>query len=94
VVELGPGTGVFTRALLGRGVESRDLLLIERSPAFTLLLRRRFPSADVVCDRAEALERHASARLTNAPGAIVSGLPLLAMSAVPRSEFCARLAPS
>ncbi len=81
VIELGPGTGVFTRALLGRGVEPQHLLMIERSPAFTLLLRRRFPGADVICDRAETLERHASARLTDAPGAIVSGLPLLAMSA-------------
>lgn len=81
VMELGPGTGVFTHALLARGVEPRNLLMIERSPAFTLLLRRRFPDADVICDRAEALERHARARLTNAPGAIVSGLPLLAMSA-------------
>lgn len=55
--------------------------MIERSPAFTLLLRRRFPGADVVCDTAEALKRHALARLREAPGAIVSGLPLLAMSA-------------
>lgn len=81
VVELGPGTGAFTRALLGRGLEPQDLLMIEQSPAFTLLLRRRFPGAHVICDRAEALERHASARLTSAPGAVVSGLPILTMSA-------------
>ena len=80
VIELGPGTGVFTRALLGRGVEPQQLLMIEQSPAFTLLLRRRFPDADVVCARAEDLARHAHARLAEAPGAIVSGLPLLAMS--------------
>ena len=82
VIELGPGTGVFTCALLRRGVEPQDLLLIERSPAFTLLLRRRFPGIDVVCDRAEASTRHASVRLTVAPGVIVSGLPLIAMSAM------------
>ena len=81
VIELGPGTGVFTRALIGRGVEPKHLLMIEQSPAFTLLLRRRFPGTDVVCARAEELERHASARLADAPGAIVSGVPLLAMSA-------------
>ena len=55
-----------------------NLLLIERSPAFTLLLRDRFPDLDVVCDLAQALARHARDRLAEPPGAVVSGLPLLA----------------
>lgn len=80
VIELGPGTGVFTRALLSRGVAPENLLLIERSPAFTLLLRERFPELDIVCDLAQRLDHHAGARLPGSPGAIVSGLPLLAMS--------------
>ncbi|TIV94667.1 MAG: phospholipid methyltransferase, partial [Mesorhizobium sp.] len=29
VLELGPGTGVFTRALLGRGIAEENLALIE-----------------------------------------------------------------
>jgi len=85
VIELGPGTGVFTRALLARGFAPENLLLIERSPAFTLLLRERFPDLDIVCDLAQRLDDHARARLPDAPGAIVSGLPLLAMS---RSDQC------
>lgn len=80
VIELGPGTGVFTRALLSRRVAPENLLLIERSPAFTLLLRERFPDLDIVCDLAQRLDHHARARLPGSPGAIVSGLPLLAMS--------------
>lgn len=79
VVELGPGTGVFTRALLSCGVAPTNLLLIERSPAFTLLLRDRFPDLDVVCDLAEGMAYHAGGRLAEPPGAVVSGLPLLAM---------------
>lgn len=55
-------------------------MLIERSPAFTLLLRERFPDLEIVCDLAQRLEHHARARLPGAPGATVSGLPLLAMS--------------
>jgi phosphatidylethanolamine/phosphatidyl-N-methylethanolamine N-methyltransferase len=89
VVELGPGTGVFTRALLARGVASEDLLLIERSPAFTLLLRDRHPDLDVVCDHAQNLERHANTRLAGTPGAVVSGLPLLAMSGPVQYEILA-----
>ncbi|WFE74745.1 class I SAM-dependent methyltransferase [Roseinatronobacter sp. S2] len=80
VIELGPGTGVFTRALLFRRVAPENLLLIERSPAFTLLLRERFPELDIVCDLAQSLDHHARARLQRSAGAIVSGLPLLAMS--------------
>ena len=80
VVELGPGTGVFTQALLARGVAPGHLLLIERSATFTLLLRERFPDLDVVNDLAQRVDLHAKARLPAPPGAIVSGLPLLAMS--------------
>ncbi|HYF53350.1 MAG TPA: hypothetical protein VEA41_03745, partial [Salinarimonas sp.] len=35
VVELGPGTGSFTRALLERGVAEADLVLVESEPDFT-----------------------------------------------------------
>lgn len=80
VIELGPGTGVFTQALLARGVPPGQLLLIERSAPFTVLLRERFPNLDVVNDLAQRVDLHAVARLPAPPGAIVSGLPLLAMS--------------
>jgi phospholipid N-methyltransferase len=79
IIELGAGTGVFTRALLSRGVASENLLLVERSPAFALLLCERFPDMDIVCDFAQRLDHHAATRLPGLPGAIVSGLPLLAM---------------
>lgn len=87
VVELGPGTGVFTRAILDRGIAPRDLLLIERSPAFTLLLRRRFQDVDVVCDLAQHLALHVRSRLHERPGAVVSGLPLLAMPSTVQEEI-------
>ncbi|MFN3494862.1 MAG: phospholipid methyltransferase, partial [Hydrogenophaga sp.] len=38
VIELGPGTGAFTRSILARGVAERDLVLVERSPDFARLL--------------------------------------------------------
>lgn len=78
VLELGPGTGVFTRALLARGVREEDLTLVECGADFAGPLQARFPSARVVQIDASRLARHAlygDARV----GAVVSGLPLLSM---------------
>lgn len=77
VVELGPGTGVFTQALLNRGVAAGDLTLVESNPNFVDLLRRRFPSTRVV--RADAADDRWTLHSAEV-GAVVSGLPLLAMA--------------
>jgi phosphatidylethanolamine/phosphatidyl-N-methylethanolamine N-methyltransferase len=79
VIELGPGTGVFTRALLARGVDERDITLIEYGSDFVPLLRGRFPRARVLqMDAAKLSSRDFAGE--RAPGAIISGLPLLSMS--------------
>lgn len=78
VLELGPGTGPFTRALLTRGVREADLTLIESNADFARLLRQRFPSARVLEMDAAAL-RHIPIFDGPAVGAIVSGLPFLAI---------------
>jgi phospholipid N-methyltransferase len=82
VIELGPGTGVFTQALLARGVRHSDLILVEAHPDFARLLRLRFPEVSVLCTDASRLARNGLDRELLA-GAVVSGLPLLNMS--PRS---------
>ena len=43
VVELGPGTGVVTQALLDRGFAAERIAAIEYNPDFCTLLRQRFP---------------------------------------------------
>ena len=48
VVELGPGTGPVTGALVERGVSPDRLILIEYLPEFCDLLRRRYPTARVI----------------------------------------------
>ena len=45
VLELGPGTGVFTQALLARGVKEQDLTLVEYGSDFVRRLQTRFPRA-------------------------------------------------
>lgn len=79
VIELGPGTGAFTQALLERGVRQQDLTLVEYGSDFARLLQSRFPHARVLWMDAAWLDRH---RLfEGAPvGAVVSGLGFLNMS--------------
>jgi phospholipid N-methyltransferase len=78
LIELGPGTGVFTRALLARGVREDHLTLIECRSDFVKLLRIRFPDARVLSmDAAHMRQRNL---FHDTPvGAVVSGLPLLNM---------------
>src|SRR3954471_23446635 len=45
VVELGPGTGAITSALIDHGVEQKRLVLVEYNPGFCALLRDRYPPA-------------------------------------------------
>lgn len=78
VIELGPGTGVFTRALVARGVALQDLTLIEYGSAFTDLLGSRFPGARVIQMDAARLKGVSFDELQMV-GAVVSGLPLLSM---------------
>jgi phosphatidylethanolamine/phosphatidyl-N-methylethanolamine N-methyltransferase len=78
VIELGAGTGSFTRALLARGVKEDDLALVDDRPEFSLLLASRFPRARTVPTDAAHLGR-IDLFGPAAAGAIVSGLPLLSM---------------
>jgi phosphatidylethanolamine/phosphatidyl-N-methylethanolamine N-methyltransferase len=79
VVELGPGTGVFTRALLACGVKEKDLTLVEHRSDFAKLLQERFPEARVLSMDAARLRQHELFE-NSSVGAVVSGLPLLNMS--------------
>ena len=77
VVELGPGTGAITSALLHRGVEQKRLVLVEYNPGFCALLRDRYPQAKVVQGDAYTL-RDTLWNVLGAPAsAVVSGLPLV-----------------
>ncbi len=79
VMELGPGTGVFTRAILERGIAEADLTLVEYGSDFARSLESRFPQARVLqMDAARLGQRRL---YEDAPlGAVVSGLPMLSFS--------------
>lgn len=78
VLELGPGTGVFTRALLAQGVRESDLILVEYGSDFVRMLDFRFPAARVLWMDASRLAQEKI--FDGMPlGAVISGLPLLSM---------------
>lgn len=77
VIELGPGTGAITEALLERGIAPSQLFLIEFDPNFCKLLKRRFPGVHVVQGDAYQLADTLAERLRRKPSAVVSSLPLL-----------------
>ncbi len=77
VVELGPGTGPVTEALVEHGVDPARLVLVEFNPTFCQLLRQRFPAATVVQGDAYGLRRTLAHLARHPAAAIVSGLPLV-----------------
>ncbi|MCW8808010.1 MAG: phospholipid methyltransferase [Rhodanobacter sp.] len=81
VIELGPGTGVFTRALLARGVPTHRLALIEADPEFARALVRRYPGANVISMDAAQLGQTQPLFGDERASAVISGLPLLSMPA-------------
>jgi phosphatidylethanolamine/phosphatidyl-N-methylethanolamine N-methyltransferase len=77
VVELGPGTGAITSALIDHGVDQKRLVLVEYNPGFCALLRDRYPHAKVVQGDAYALRASLWDVLSVPASAVVSGLPLV-----------------
>ena len=77
VVELGPGTGPVTRALLARGVARERLVLVEYDSKFCKALAQKFPSVRVLRGDAYALGRTLEALQGEPVAAVVSSLPLL-----------------
>jgi phosphatidylethanolamine/phosphatidyl-N-methylethanolamine N-methyltransferase len=77
VIELGPGTGPITEALVEQGVDPARLVLVEFNPKFCELLRQRFPAATVVQGDAYRLRDSLAELSRHEASAVVSGLPLM-----------------
>jgi len=77
VIELGPGTGAITNALVEHGVDQKRLVLVEYNPGFCALLRDRYPQARVVQGDAYRLRDTLWNVLSAPASAVVSGLPLV-----------------
>ncbi len=76
VIELGPGTGPVTEALIRRGVAPERLILVEFNPDFCRLLARRFPGVTVIRGDAYDMRATLGSALAQPGAATISSLPL------------------
>jgi phosphatidylethanolamine/phosphatidyl-N-methylethanolamine N-methyltransferase len=77
VLEVGPGTGVITRAILARGVKPENLYALEYSPEFVRHLRRIYPGVNVLEGDAFNLSAALGDRSGMIFDSVISGVPLL-----------------
>lgn len=80
VIELGPGTGPVTQAIVEHGIKPENFMAIERNRALAVALRRRYPHLGISITDARHLpqvlrDSHWPAEVD----AIVSSLPLRAL---------------
>ena len=87
VLELGPGTGVITHAILQRGVKPDQLYSVEYSADFARILRRDFAEIHVVEGNAFDLENTLSTANTLKFDCVVSALPLLSFPKAMRVQL-------
>ena len=77
VLEVGPGTGVITKAILGRGVKPSDLYVVEYSSDFVGHLRRNYPDINVIEGDGFNLDQTLGDKHDMEYDCVVSGVPLL-----------------
>jgi phosphatidylethanolamine/phosphatidyl-N-methylethanolamine N-methyltransferase len=87
VVELGPGTGPVTEALVEAGIAPSRLVLVEFNPDFCRMLRERYPEATLVQGDAYSLRRLLETLLVQPAAAVVSSLPLITKPVKMRSRL-------
>jgi phosphatidylethanolamine/phosphatidyl-N-methylethanolamine N-methyltransferase len=87
VIELGPGTGPVTRALIEHGVAPERLVLVEYDAGFCRLLSQRFAPVRVVQGDAYDLPRTLAAFAGEPVAAVVSSLPLLNQAPASRAKM-------
>ena len=78
VIELGGGTGVITKAILDRGINEQQIIVIENNEHLAKKLLKRFPNVNTIHGSAAHLSDLLGER-THQVQTIVSGLPLLAL---------------
>jgi phospholipid N-methyltransferase len=86
VVELGPGTGVYTREILARLQPAAQLISFERDPNLARLLSEQYPDSRLrtICDSAERVQAHLDGAMTDV---VVSGLPFTSLPSSVRDRI-------
>lgn len=87
VLELGPGTGVITKAILARNVEPEKLYSVEHTEAFLPQLRSQFPDVNIIYGDAFQLDEALPDMKGEKFDTIISAVPLLNFSVERRVGF-------
>ncbi|MEM9573765.1 MAG: methyltransferase domain-containing protein [Pseudomonadota bacterium] len=87
VLELGPGTGAITSAILRHGVAEKDLYAVEFNPKFCRDLRTRWPHSKIIEGNAFELDTALAHLGDQQFDCVISGLPLLNFDPVMRAQF-------
>ncbi len=77
VLELGPGTGIITKAILGRGVAPENIVSIEYSTDFYRHLKKTIPGVNFINGDAFDLETTLADWRDRKFDAVVSAIPML-----------------
>jgi phospholipid N-methyltransferase len=78
VVELGPGTGAFTRLIAERARPEALVIALELNPRLAADLVPRFPRVEIINDSAERLLDHLRSRGREHADCVLSGIPFAA----------------
>ncbi len=78
VLELGPGTGVITKAIIHSGVPSSKLIALELAPHFAFQLKEQFPAITVI--KGDATHMFELLKNQQPIHTIISSLPLRSLS--------------
>lgn len=77
VLELGPGTGPVTEALLRRGLREDRLIAIEFNSTLAATLQKKYPRAHIISGDAWLMDELLEKISVKSVGAVISSLPLL-----------------
>ena len=97
ILELGPGTGVVTAAMLARGIAAERITAVEYDGAFAAMVAARYPGVHVINGDASDLQKTLGARAGEKYSAVLSSMPLInfpmAMREALLKDIFARLEP-
>nr|CAD6427120.1 methyltransferase domain-containing protein [Rhizobium sp. Q54] len=77
VLELGPGTGIITKAIIHRGIAPGNVISIEYSTDFYQHLKRTIPGVHFINGDAFDLDRTLGERKDQQFDAVISAIPML-----------------
>lgn len=87
VLELGPGTGAITEAILATGLKPEKLFAVEYTKDFVELLQVKFPNINLIHGDAFDLSKSLGTKNHTVFDCAISGLPLLNFPAATRVAF-------